>query len=186
MTSSSYDAVLSALGDLVINWNFAEMWIRIILVSFIGNNKVADILTLELGAVGIENALNAVASEVSSGEEQDRLGHCASLYCRLRGYRNYYVHGMVFAAAYLDSQPSAGFTFVQSAKGKLKIHSARVEAIQIREVGKACRTLGLYARQIVQHRGFYLTEGSAAPPLPEKPPLPPPVDKNAPWPKLIG
>jgi hypothetical protein len=159
------------------------MWIRTLAASYAGKGVVGEIFTVEMGAVGLQNALCAIAKHSQTKGEGGHLEHCSALYDRLRGYRNYYIHGTVFTTEYTDGRPAAGFTFGKTAKGQIKTYSARVEAPQIQAVADQCYELGLFARQIFHH----LHGGpkpDERPPLPDKPPLPPVADKNRPWPQL--
>ncbi len=182
MVDNSKTSILATLGELAINWNVAEAWIRTLAGSYAGKTVVGEILTIELGTIGLQNVLCAVAKHAPLAEEADALLYCAKLYERLRGYRNYYIHGTIFAVEYAN-RPAAGFTYMKSAKGQIKSHGARVEAHQIQTVADQCYGLALYARQIYHHLHGDSQNGGARPPLPDKPPLPPEVDKNAPYPQ---
>lgn len=182
--SSLDDEFLIALGNLTIDWNFAESWLKHLLGVFVDHGIVAHILTAELGAVGIENALTAIANDVLGEvpELADRMKYAAKLYARLRGYRNYYVHGIIFHARYMDGSRPAGFTHVLSAKGNVKTQGARLEAFQINEIAVRATHLALFVRALEQY-WTHDPEKDERPPLPDKPPLPPEVDKNSPWPQ---
>lgn len=183
MSEDSEDqSFLIALGHLTINWNFAEAWLRTLLASLVKQPFVGDILTTELGAVGIENALGAFATHVVSEDQGNAMKHAAKLYGRLRGYRNYYIHGTIY---HLDGTDT-GHAVAHSAKGSLKKHGARLKAFQITEMSQRCRALGMYVRQIHANVNQTPLDGGGPPPLPDMPPLPPEVDKNAPYPQSLS
>lgn len=184
MKDDTEKPIYAALGELAINWNFAENWIRNLAGIYAGKVVVGEILTVELGSVGLQNVLCAIAKHSPLGDEASHLRHCAELYERLRGYRNYYIHGTIFVIGTQGRlKKPTGFTFTKSAKGQIKVYSAEVEAPQIQAVADQCYDLGLFARGVWSHFRGGPTGGGGLPSLPDKPPLPPVLDKSAPYPQ---
>jgi len=182
MADNSENAFLAALGQLVVDWNFAEGWLKTLLIHLAGSSQMATILTVELGAIGLQNALTAAAAHVLEPEPADRLVYAVKLYEVLRGYRNYWVHGTIFSAGDEDGEPH-GFTYVPSAKGKLQTHSQVVEIANVKQISAACWGLGTFVGQLHRHLQKTPDKSGVVPPLPDKQPLPPEVDKNAPYPQ---
>jgi hypothetical protein len=171
-TPASDDSFLIALGTLVIDWNFAEGWMGTLLSSLVEPSDTAKILTAELGSVGLENALTAFANHIVTADQGDAIKHAVKMFARLRGHRNYYIHAVVFQAG----DPPVGYTHSQSAKGRLKLSAAVVTKELVLAAASLCRDLGRYVQKITAS-----IHGDGQVPLPDKPPLPPEVDKESPY-----
>jgi hypothetical protein len=157
---------LIAVGQLVVDWNFAEGWLRQLLVTLTQlDRETAQILTAELGAIGLENALSAFATHRLPDEEGAAVRHALKMYELLRAYRNYYIHNIAFDAG------SFGVTAEVSAKGKVKANSDRLEPETLKAVSDQCAVLGGYIH-LIHERISRLGQHGALPPLPDKPPLP--------------
>lgn len=172
--------VALSLGELVIAWNSAEIALRRLL-SFIAfgnaghNAHKAYILTAELGAVALEQALRSFANFSSDVEAAAAIKHAASFSERVREYRNYYVHGIsgLGYGAAPDKSVPLGFIFYTSAKGHLKEHFQLVQASLLDDVANHCRTLGRYAMDLDATLRSRRTRGGAPlSPMPQMPPLP--------------
>lgn len=182
MSDDSEKRFYAALGGLVVDWNFAESWLRTLLIDLAGRTEIAKILTLELGAIGIENALSALAKHTLDEAAAIRVKYIVSLYSILRGYRNYWIHSIVFVAG--TENDTQGFTYSASAKGKLQTHSQTVEAEHIDKIRLSCRYLGLFTRAVSLNLSQRIDpKDQKIPALPDMQPLPPEVDKSALYPQ---
>ena len=92
------EPLYAAMGRLVVIYNRAEFEIRGLLTDLAANfqqdNRRAHILTAEIGSVGLENAIRAIAGALLPKVEREAIEHALKLSTEVRGYRNYYVHGI--------------------------------------------------------------------------------------------
>jgi hypothetical protein len=167
---------LATFGRLAQEWNLAESNLRGLLMRLASEDMKAftlnaGILTAEMGSVAMENALRAFAASTIKGQVGEALEHAAKFYERLRAYRNYYVHSIVYVTAHADTGTVGGVhTF--EAKGKLverlefiskhDLELATVQAIVLRD----------YVRGINLWLMAQTTEFLGELELPPKPPLP--------------
>jgi len=160
------DKFNAALGNLVIKWNRAELHLRWLLDSFIGGPN-ALVVTSELGAVGLANALRTFANETTSGPLREAIIHLLDYTDTTRAYRNYYVHGVVV----LKNINSAEVGYVQtfSAKGSMTKHHEQVSIEQIDKIAAHAVILADYALAVLHHS---VDPSDDIPKLPEPPPLP--------------
>lgn len=179
------DPLYLAMGRLVVLYNLAEEEIRTLLTNLIAefNNEMnfhARIMVSELGAVGLENALKSIAGDILPRAEREAIVHLANLYERVRGYRNFYVHGITRPCVPTLANPSvSGQVASYSAKGALASHIAMISIDEIDEATDQAQVLATYVFEITSSmrsrakpvRAFGPT------PLPDKPPLPPRLEK---------
>ena len=107
----------AALGETIVTWNRAEGAFRALLATLCGESAAAQIVTAELGGVGITNALNAIAVTLDA-PIKTAVESVAKYFDVLREYRNYYVHGI--QAIGVADGAGVGRAFMASAKGELK------------------------------------------------------------------
>jgi hypothetical protein len=166
---SKNNRFLIALGQLVLDWNFAEGWMRYLLATLAGqDDQISQILTVELGSVGLENALTAFANHILQPEHGDGVLHGVEMYERLRVHRNYYVHGVLVHIDYKQF----GIAMSVSAKGKIKQEVDRVDAVRLEMIAAQCCALGDYLSALRSHILGLKQENDEPFPLPNKPPLP--------------
>jgi hypothetical protein len=125
------------------------------------------VVTSELGAVGLANALRTFANETTSGPLREAIIHLLDYTDTTRAYRNYYVHGVVV----LKNINSAEVGYVQtfSAKGSMTKHHEQVSIEQIDKIAAHAVILADYALAILHHS---VDPSDDIPKLPEPPPLP--------------
>lgn len=179
------DPLYIAMGQLVVIYNAAEERIRTLLTNLVADfdnimNIQARIMVSELGAVGLENALNAIAGDLLPKTQREAVQHLVKLYERVRGYRNFYVHGIIqVGGPTLETPTVRGHVVTYSAKGALTEHMTMIGLDDIHEAVDQAQVLGNYARDVTQ----YLRDDAkpvpafSPAPLPDKPPLPPRLEK---------
>ena len=144
-----------ALGELVIAWNVAEMRVRDMLANFCSRENTYEglmaslILTVELGGVGMSNALHAIAGDILEGDEADAVKHVAIGSDTLRAYRNYYVHGVV--STLTDDAGEAGNIETVSAKGAYISHREVIEIAEVRRITEHLEALTVYTDGVLSH-----------------------------------
>jgi hypothetical protein len=178
----------AAIGRLVAEWNLAEANLRSLLTRLVARpeNPVetmrATILTAELGAVGMEHALRALAENIYGAPLGDAIKHVAGCYARLRAYRNYYVHGIHTLITHADSGTQGAIHYLE-AKSKLVERTELVDRAVLEKTTAHVIQLKDYVRGILVYlmteqmakRGFSLPISK----LPDMPPLPSELQKPA-------
>ena len=158
---------MTALGDMTIAWNVAESTYRQLLNILIGT-PTALISTAELGARGMDDALTTFANDVLPSPTAQAVHHAVKYMGILRGYRNYYAHGIQLFVQ--SAQGPIGIIRVASAKGKAISHDERVPLDKIEFVTQHAKILGVYLVNVMVYVG--LSQVPKPPPLPEAPALP--------------
>jgi hypothetical protein len=177
---SEYERDYNALmGGLVIRYNHMEGSIKSLLADIAhGPRKntataaIAVIMTVELGAVGVEHALKSIATSVVDDTYRDHVLHAVALTSRLRAYRNYYVHGVGHVIR--TTEGLAGFVHINSAKGSLKEHKEVIMDAQLIELITRCDSATRYIESI---RARYRFEAGESEDWPEDWPEPYIFDK---------
>jgi hypothetical protein len=105
-----------------------------------------NILTVELGSVGLEHALNSFAENLLDGEMAKAVRHVVSLFERLRGYRNYYGHGITFVLEKSDGP--VGPVRSISAKGKLIESRDMITIDQLNWLQQQCIKLYIFTTKV--------------------------------------
>jgi hypothetical protein len=169
---------LAAFGLMVMKWNVVESFMRHLVASLINGsgstrNDRSHILVSELGPIGIQHALNTFADDFQQTELGDALRHAAKYYELLRGYRNYYAHGIINLVP--GGAGMRGHIHYLEAKGKLIRRQDLIDVTALNQVTHNARTLYYYVQRLLPH----LPEKSKRLRMPDKPPLPPPVSKSA-------
>lgn len=167
--------MFAALGELVIEWNLTESWLRNLLFQFAGEWPASEILTTELGTTGVIQALQAFAADFLSVEYRDGIKHATKYFEILREYRNHYVHGMIYVN---EDARWQGFVDSTSSKGRLVESAHVVHSPQIKAITAHCLTLTHYLQDLVSlHHGPRQEPRASLKPWPDKPPLPDRLEK---------
>jgi hypothetical protein len=122
-----------AFADLLITWNAAERAATKMLNHLCGNSPQTYILTSELGALGLQNALSSMAFGIVDAPFVDALKHGVDYFDRVREYRNYYVHG-IHAVGSVNTEEAFGMIEMLSAKKQFAIDEERVPIERLAEV----------------------------------------------------
>jgi hypothetical protein len=181
--SESERDYLSAFGRFVIEWNLAESNLRGLLMRLASDNQPtfslqAGILTAEMGSITLERALRTYASTIKLGKATEAIEHAAQFYQLLRGYRNYYAHGIVSVLPHEESASIVGRVHTFEAKGKFVVRLEFIakpaleeaHAIALREYVR-----DIHLQLIAQALGPMYADGFELPP---KPPLPAQLQKS--------
>jgi len=173
-------SIYLAIGRLAVEWNRTEERLRAFLSYFINpqtdkrrrGHLATQIVVLEMGTVGVTQALNAIADSAQQ-ETKDAIEWITEYYDRLRGYRNYFVHCIDDTTPSSDLGP-LGVIITLSAKGELVQDKDFITAAQIHEIAKHCEVLRTYIQQVLNYLGWGYTPTirAARPQLPEPPLMP--------------
>jgi hypothetical protein len=171
-----------AIGDLVLHWNKTEGTVRGLLSTLCApqsetSRVCAEILTVEIGNVALTNAIRSIARALYSEELEEHLICCAEYLDRLRAYRNYYVHSIKGAT---DTQTGPiGIATQVVAKSRYALNWDLVETRDIETVTRRCIYLHRYAHTLTLHVEDVINDSPAPQELPDKPPLPDVLKKQA-------
>lgn len=168
---------LAAFGHMIITWNIAESALRRLLAGLCGAKSVADILkakivTVELGPIGLADALKTFADIILPPSPAEAVNHAVKYYDRIRAYRNYYVHGITGIIPVSDGPH--GFILITTAKGTLTENKDIVSLNDIKTLTGHANQLHWYVEAIISH----LFSEEALFSLPHKPPLPKTLQKT--------
>ena len=176
---------LTALGHMIITWNEAESALRRLLAGLCGRGSVpallkAQIVTAELGSVGLSNALRTFADIILPSKPAEAINHAVEYYETVRAYRNYYTHGTDILPV---SDGPRGFIRITTAKGSLTEEKDFVSLDDLKFVSGHAHCLHCYVQAISNHLfseewRFFSKEWRF--PLPDKPLLPDKLRKNSP------
>lgn len=160
----------SALGELIVIWNQAENRLRAILVGLCGIGPRTWILTAELGAISLENALRSSSQDIALPDLKPHIEACIKWFNLLREYRNYYVHGII------DVNISFGYISQTSAKNGLVLHGEVIDVTALSDLIKKIKDFLDFSSD-VEFRASALpltsfSDGKPFPPLPKIPLLP--------------
>jgi hypothetical protein len=168
---------LAAFGHMIISWNEAESALRRLLAGLCGAKSVADILkakivTIELGPIGLGNALQTFADIILPPTPAEAVKHAIKYYQRVLAYRNYYVHGITSVIPASDGP--RGLILITTAKGTLTENRDIVSLNHIKSVTGHANQLHSYVEAVISH--LLSDEGLCS--LPHKPPLPDKIQKT--------
>ena len=172
---------------MAIKWNQAEDILRDILVNLCGGEGLEIwILTAELGAVSLENALKSASNDIAKDKLKPYIDHAVEWFSRLREYRNYYVHGIKSVTFSGDLSP-IGVIGQTAAKTRIVIHRENVtlEAIiiflnRISDFMKFCSDLEFH---VAATSLKVIALSKPLPPLPQMPLLPDRLQKPRQYPQ---
>lgn len=161
-----------ALGEMIVYWNRLDNAMRGFLLGLYDAQSFQEIIRanaiiVELGNVGLAQAVKTLANEILSGEVRDHTLHAVKYFERLREYRNYYAHSI--ASIIPAKSGPHGFAAQTTAKGKYKWSRDPISIPQVRDIARHCYLLVNILTRISWHRTWQ--EGD--PHVPERPPLHP-------------
>jgi hypothetical protein len=162
---------LAAFGHMIITWNVAESSLIRLLAGLCGTGSVstilkAQIVTAELGSIGLSNALRTFADIILPPKLTEAVNHAVEYYERLRTYRNYYTHGITHILPVSDGP--RGFIRIITAKGSLTEEKDFVSFNDLKFVSGHASCLHSYVETISNH--LFSVEWRFS--LPDKPLLP--------------
>jgi hypothetical protein len=154
---------------MTLQWNEAELMLRETLNILVGTGT-AQIVTAELGARGLTEALQTFAHDVLPEDSAQAVLHAVKYAELTRSHRNYYVHGVV-SEMRVNDEPF-GIIRAVSAKGKTLLHEEQVSITKIDAVARHAQILTRYVQGVNGHLLARLipSRPQLVPPL--KPPLP--------------
>jgi hypothetical protein len=139
-------------------------------VTLCGQSAAIEILTAELSAVSLIQALNAISVTLDP-PIMAAVESVTEYFDVLREYRNYYVHGI--RAIGIRSEVGVGLTFMASAKGKLRYAEDHVTSHDLNTLKTQAQVLTKATVAILDT--VFPRQGSQVnPPLPSTETFPPP------------
>ena len=175
------DALLAAYGRAMMAWNTTESIVRLLLEVLAGED--GDIgkaswyaITAELGGANLETAVASLAPHVVDAAKADDIVFALKLVAILRGYRNYYAHGVSHIG---DVKGEAvGRILTWSAKRTIKQYDDTVSAADFRQFARWCGEASAYIKAVIESWYPIALDGETAPP-PQRPAQPPECKKSA-------
>ena len=149
LESAARQKFLALLGEFTLNWNFAELWLRQIVQIKSAPTLAGWVLTVDLQASQLLNALKALATDFSEGQEKAHLLAFHDGLDALRVTRNTYVHGI----ARLSVSPTWTASVVQSfsaRKGRLKAFDLQIFPEDLERAVIDSGAWAEYGRQILE------------------------------------
>lgn len=167
-----YDAALSQIGRIVLNWNVIERTTTQILNILLGGEHRAMIVTAHIGTTTQIDALRTLAAEFLEEPQKGCIFHLIDLFERLRERRNFYVHSLHGMAISFKDHPPAFFVTLNSfsARGRLKQHRVEVTTDDLLEEAVTLRRAAHYFALV--HNHFYYPDNPSYQTLPDRFPLP--------------
>jgi hypothetical protein len=123
---------LVEIAEFLLTWNQAERMAARVLNHLCGESAQTYILTAELGALGLTNALASMAADIVEPPFDEAIRYGIEYFDRVRVYRNYYIHG-IRAVGSINDERAFGVIDTASAKGKFTLHEERIYIDKIRE-----------------------------------------------------
>lgn len=193
-----------ALGMIVVGWNRCELHIRELLKALttagdVLRQRAIEPIIVELGTVGMAQALNCLAEEFPTEQHDIAEGvrHVANMYERCRAYRNYYVHGISAVTRYgifIDAEDFEkdtplheamregpyGTIHNRSGKNKFKFGMDHVDTEQLVRFNNTLGDLGDYTENLNLTVGHYFRrfDYKKTAPLPQPLQLPSALEKR--------
>lgn len=111
-------ALKVAFADFVIAWNHLEKSASFLLFRLVGGDARAEVLTSRLQASALSEAIRPLA-QIHPNPLRDHILTFATLFDRLRGWRNHYVHGIFIIGWSEDEEPGGMIQSTRIARKKL-------------------------------------------------------------------
>ena len=140
---------LALLGEFTLNWNFSELWLRQLVQIKSAPSLAGWVLTVDLQASQLLNALKALATDFSEGQEQAHLLAFHDGLDALRVTRNTYIHGI----ARLSISPTWTASVVQSftaRNGRLKTFDLQIFPDDLKRAVTDSGAWAEYGRQLLE------------------------------------
>jgi len=169
------EALKSALGHLVMEWNYAEHRLLSLLAGMLRQDEEAlRIITAHMPSDAKIKALQACFSEM----EEDILTQSVAWVCaaadELRNWRNFYVHSLMGTFLATDeTEPAQAVTHSLSARGKVIVRKFIVTTDEIHNIANHCMTLSFFIDSILRFIEYPISSDSMHRELPLVPPSPP-------------
>lgn len=149
--SQSEEALLTAVGYLVLRWNYAEHFVRQILRQYVPGESLRDAAHLKLSSRGaglLEESLrnDALPSWVDPGRP---FLECLVLaYSRAREHRNHLIHGIFMTMAASEAYPAQAVLLPQKPIGGKPQAPSHVQIDEVQLVARHCHDLAMFAREV--------------------------------------
>jgi len=158
------------VGSLVISWNNAENSSKLLLNRLLGSPAGIQAVTNELNGQSLWFALRAASSRSMHHEIEEHVRQISIALERLNEHRNYFVHGS------LKKEGEHLVLRTEYAKGEVREYEDRVDKQEILQLVRDCDDIGMCAIDIIAY--LILKKMGRASSLPDKPFLPPQLDKT--------
>lgn len=171
---------LISLGRAVMGWNTLEGSLRVlldVLTEEDGGAGRATVLALsaETSIAGLELAVEALAKAVLDKDRMADVKFVVDYLALVRGYRNYYVHGVNHLSTHQGSTTSPVLRW--SAKRGIKYNIDQVTAEDLEQLANWSALGSAYIMAMIDW-WYPVKLNGQAPPRPERPPLPPELKKK--------
>ncbi|WP_162929772.1 hypothetical protein [Brucella pseudintermedia] len=158
------------VGSLVISWNNAENSSKLLLNRLLGGPAGIQAVTNELNGQSLWFALRAASSTSIHNEIEDHVRQLSIALERLNEHRNYFVHGS------LSKEGEHLVLRTEYAKGEVREYEDHIDKQEIHQLVRDCEDIGMNAIDITAY--LILKKMGRASSLPDKPFLPPQLDKT--------
>ncbi|MAU19193.1 MAG: hypothetical protein CMH13_01510 [Martelella sp.] len=164
---------LAKLGKIILDWNAFESTVEAQIQYLSGGGDKVSILTAHLRNLAMQDVLKTLANDIAPAPLKDDLLYVASLFNRLREYRNHYVHSIATVGKAPDGQV-CGLSQTVSAKTRFKLHQQIVSLSDLEWIHRQILDARRFATAVYHQMKQAEEYPDRSPPLrlPEKPPLP--------------
>lgn len=158
------------VGSLVISWNNAENSSKLLLNRLLGSPPGIQAVTNELNGQSLWFALRAASSRSIHSEIEEHVRQISIALEWLNEHRNYFVHGS------MQKEGEHLVLRTEYAKGEVREYEDHVDKQEIHQLIRDCDDTGMCAIDITAY--LMLKKMGRASSLPDKPFLPPQLDKT--------
>jgi hypothetical protein len=148
-------AFVGALGSFIIAFNVAERHLQRLASLLITPSplsgraiQVSQIVTVELGAISLEQVLSACSRHYAPDKGRNAIVHAMTYVSGIREYRNFYVHG-IEGTLPIEKPQHAGYIDTLSAKHTLKQHRALIEQKDLEALEAHCVASTAYTKAVI-------------------------------------
>jgi len=144
------------LGQILVTWNRCEVWARNMVQMLAGGNMRIWVLTVEINAVSLCDALNTLTNDFAPEPVRPHLDHFRRYFDTMRVYRNYYAHGIINVGTFGDGSPPPGILQAFTAKGgALRVSDELVQLDRLSWILAECERLDEYGVKVIGLLGSY-------------------------------
>ena len=177
--SEGADQILLAYGRAMMAWNMLEGIVRLVLEVLLeedGTTGRASMLatTAELSGLGLETAVSSLAPHVLDEARAADIAFSIRCVGLLRGYRNYYAHGLSWVSTYRGETTAPITTW--SARRSIRQHTDKITASDLDVFAMRCAEFAAYMKATIEAL-YPVTLNGEGPPEPERPTAPPECKK---------
>ena len=171
------DRFLAAFGRMMVAWNTTESILRLMLEVLVDADRGAGRATLyalsaETSGAALETAVASLAPHVLKRPQADEMLYAIKLVGLVRGYRNYYAHGISHVMG------ERGQILTVSAKRTIKRHQQAIKTEDLEQVASWCVAASDFMKRLIDWWYPVSIDGNT-PQQPLRPAQPPECKKAA-------